>query len=403
MEIHVEDDIETRFPELVADFNQDSDELFDSLLASNNINFTRSRTCIMDDFQFSQSTPQRKRTNSMNSINLTPSRPNSKSKTSLQKGLQKSWSVKVHAKDKNSSLHSKTPLKSISSNTLDCFTPGTIEKRQTTGDFISTPRPSLEKSLFDENNHCSSLSRVTLLKTPTHTPSRSSVKNDKITVNLTENRGKLGSTDIRQECCIQQKHKESLSISGLSPFHNITFRNKTSQKKDQRIVSNCDTNFLDCSDLENENNSLASKFNIVSSCNYSPLLASLMTESPSTRYNLLKTPNTSNYKDLGRLKGSRPNKTPTMDLSCQKPQGSKSLTGVKKLQASIASSKRKSLQLNEKKVDSNRIGLGLSVNKDMSLVDDDDMPCTQPISEIILRGKLPTFYLTLKPCLSNRY
>lgn len=388
MELDVENYIDNRFPDLVANMNQDSDELFDSLLSSNNINFTRSRTCLMDDFQLNHTTPLLKSSMSMTSLNSIPSKL--KSRTSLQNESHDRRSKTM------CSSSSKSPLKPISSNALDRSKPKSVEKCSTT--YFSSQRNQLNQSSesrpspyknslwYDTNDESCNLSKVSFQNTPTHSP-HSNVKYSSFKLDLkeTDNIGEAHTNKRLLKSCLKEKQKEAIIPGSPVPLQYITFRNKSSQKKENCMVSSCNTVGLGVT----EDHSLANKFSFVSACNSSPIPANFTTiESPNPQYDLLKTPvgrrslsflKTPNSRQLKGVARSSNNNTPT--LSCKTPQSSKALTGVKKLQSSI--SKRISLQLPEK----NSVSKRISVNKEMSLVEDDDLPCTQPISEIILRGK----------------
>lgn len=388
MELDVENYIDNRFPVLVANMNQDSDELFDSLLSSNNINFTRSRTCLMDDFQCHHTTPLLKSSTSMTALNSIPSKL--KSRTSLQDESHDRWSKTI------CSSSSKSPLKPISSNALDRFKPRNVEKCSTTCfssqrnqlNQSSETRPSpFKNSLwYDTNDESCNSSKVSLQNTPTHSP-HSNVKYSsfKLDIKETDNIGEAVTNKRLLKSCLKEKQKEAIIPGSPVPLQYITFRNKSSQKKENCMVSSCNSVGLGVT----EDHSLANKFSFVSACNSSPIPANFRTiESPNPQYDLLKTPDgrrsqsflkTPNSRQLKGVARSSNNNTPT--ISCKTPQSSKALTGVKKLQSSI--SKRISLQLPEK----NSVSKRISVNKEMSLVEDDDLPCTQPISEIILRGK----------------
>lgn len=401
MELDVENYIDNRFPDLVANMNQDSDELFDSLLASNNINFTRSRTCFLDDFQLHQTTPSLKSSRSVTSLNSISSK--SKSRTSLQDEskdkLNRSININLQTNKTTCSSSSKPVLKPISSNTIGCFKPGTVEKCSTTcfssqrnqayQSFESRLSPYKNSLQYDTNDESCNLSKVTFHNTPTHSPHSSSVQKyslSKLDSKETENKGEAVTNKRLLKSCLKEKQKEAFVPDSPAPLQYITFRNKSSQKKENCMVTSCLGNVgLGAT----EEQSLASKFSFVSACNSSPIPANFTTiDSPNREYDLLKTPvgrcsqpflKTPNSRQLKGVVRSSNNNTPK--LSCKTPESSKALTGVKKLQSSI--SKRISVQLHEKKSVSKRI----SVNKEMSLVEDDDLPCTQPISEIILRGK----------------
>lgn len=391
----IEDYIENRFHDLVANINQDSDELFDSLLSSNNINFTRSRTCLMDDFQLHQATPLLKSSVSMNPLNSTPSK--SKSRTSLQNDLSINIGLQTNNRPTTCPWSSKTPLKPISSNTLNHFKPRTsIEKCSTTyfssqrnqvyQSSESSPSPCENSLQYNTNDDSHSLSEGTFhTKTPTNSPHGLSVQkysSFKLDTNETDNSGKAVTNGRLLKSCLKEKHKEAIIPGSPAQIQYITFRNKSSQKKVNCMVSSCNTVDLDLTDEQ----SMASKFNFVSACNSSPIPATFKTiKRPNQQYNLLKTPvgrcsqpflKTPNSRQLKEISRSRLSNNNTPTLSCKTPKSSKSLTGVKKLQSSL--SKRLSLQPCEKE---------LTVNKEISFVEDDDLPCTQPISEIILRGK----------------
>lgn len=380
--------IDNRFPDVVANMNQDSDELFDSLLSSNNINFTRSRTCLMDDFQLNHTTPLLKSSMSMTTLNSIPSK--SKSRTSLQNESHDRWSKAI------CSSSFKSPLKLISSNALDGFKPRTVEKYSTTcfssqrnqlnQSSESRPSPYKNSLWYDTNDESCNSSKVSFQNTPTHSP-HSNVKYSlfKLDLKETDNIGEAVTNKRLLKSCLKEKQKEAIIPGSPVPLQYITFRNKSSQKKENCMVLSCNTVGLGVT----EEHSLANKFSFVSACNSSPIPANFTTiESPNPQYDLLKTPvgrrsqsflKTPNSRQLKGVARSSNNNTPT--LSCKTPQSSKALTGVKKLQSSI--SKRISLQLPEK----NSVSKRISVNKEMSLVEDDDLPCTQPISEIILSGK----------------
>lgn len=388
MELDVENYIDNRFADVMANMNQDSDELFDSLLSSNNINFTRSRTCLMDDFQLHHTTPLLKSSMSMTSLNSIPSKL--KSRTSLQNESHDRWSKAI------CSSSFKSPLKPISSNALDGFKPRTVEKCSTTGfssqrnqlnqSSESRPSPYKNSLWYDTNDESCNSSKASFQNTPTHSP-HSNVKYSlfKLDLKETDNIGEVVTNKRLLKSCLKEKQKEAIIPGSPVPLQYITFRNKSSQKKENCMVLSCNTVSLGVT----EEHSLANKFSFVSACNSSPILANFTTiESPNPQYDLLKTPvgrrsqsflKTPNSRQLKGVARSSNNNTPT--LSCKTPQSSKALTGVKKLQSSI--SKRISLQLPEK----NSVSKRISVNKEMSLVEDDDLPCTQPISEIILRGK----------------
>lgn len=390
MELDCENYIDNRFPALVANMNQDSDELFDSLLSSNNINFTRSRTCLMDDFQLHHTTPLLKSSMSMTSLDSIPSKL--KSRTSLQNESHDRLSKTI------CSSSSKSPLKPISSNALDRFKPRNVEKCSTTCfssqrnhlNQSSESRPSPYKNSLwcDTNDESCNSSKVSFQNTPTHSP-HSNVKYSpfKLDIKETDNIGEAVTNKRLLKSCLKEKQKEVVIPGSPVPLQYITFRNKSSQKKENCMVSSCNSVGLGLG--VTEDHSLANKFSFVSACNSSPIPANFRTiESPNPQYDLLKTPvgrrsqsflKTPNSRQLKGVARSSNNNTPT--LSCKTPQSSKALTGVKKLQSSI--SKRISLQLPEK----NSVSKRISVNKEMSLVEDDDLPCTQPISEIILRGK----------------
>lgn len=384
MELDVENYIDNRFPDLVVNMNQDSDELFDSLLSSNNINFTRSRTCLMDDFQLLHTTPLLKSSMSMTSLNSIPSKL--KSRASLQNESHDRWSKTI------CSSSSKSPLKHISSNTLDRFKPRTVEKcsssqrNQLNQSSESRPSPHKNSLWYDTNDESCNLSKVSFQNTPTHSPhSNAKYSSFNLDIKETDNIGEGVTNKRLLKSCLKEKQKEAVIPGSPVPLQYITFRNKSSQKKENCMVSSCNTV---CQGVT-EDNSLANKFSFVSACNSSPIPANFTTiESPNPQYDLLKTPvgrrsqsflKTPNSRQLKGVARSSNNNTPT--LSCKTPQSYKALTGVKKLQSSI--SKRISLQLPEK----NSVSKRISVNKEMSLVEDDDLPCTQPISEIILHGK----------------
>lgn len=397
MELNVDDYIENRLPDLVANMNQDSDELFDSLLSSNNINFTRSRTCFMDDFQLHQATPLLSSSMSMNSLKSTPSK--SKSRTSLPNELQDRRPINIGLPTNNTTclLSSKTPLKSISSNTLDFFKPRTIKNCSTKfsshewnkvyQNSESGHSPYKMSLQYETNDASCNSSKVAFNKTPTRSPHGSSVKKRssvKLYSKVPGSNEKAGTNGRLLKSCLKEKQKEAVIPGTPTTLQYITFRNKSSQKKENPIVLSCNTLVPDLP----EEQSLASKFNLVSACNSSPIPASFLAiESPNKQCNLLKTPvgrcsqpflktpNSRQLKEVLARSSSNNNNTPT--LSCRTPESFKSLTGFKKLQSSI--SKRISLPLHEK--------TSASKHKEMNLVEDDDLPCTQPISEIILRGK----------------
>lgn len=338
MELDVENYIDNRFPDLVANMNQDSDELFDSLLSSNNINFTRSRNCLMDDFQCHHTTPLLISSMSMTSLNSIPSKL--KSRTSLQNESHDRWSKTI------CSSSSKSPLKPISSNTLDRFKPRNVEKCSTTcfssqrnqlnQSSESRPSPFKNSLWYDTNDESCNSSKVSFQNTPTHSP-HSNVKYSsfKLDIKETDNIEEAVTNKRLLKSCLKEKQKEAIIPGSPVPLQYITFRNKSSQKKEncRPMVSSCNSVGLGVT----EDHSLANKFSFVSACNSSPIPASFRTiESPNPQYDLLKTPDgrrsqsflkTPNSRQLKKVARSSNNNTPT--LSCKTPQSSKALTGVK--------------------------------------------------------------------------
>lgn len=312
------------------------DKLFDSSLASNKMNLTESRPrrSLMDDFLLNPAILQNEVSPTINALNLITCISNSRTVEENDSQLQ--WFNNILTKDINSPLSPKIPIRrSISSDTIDRYKPTTIEKRK-----HGTPGLKIQKNqgyqILENSPHFLSLQ-----------------KSSSLALEEADNSGKAEVTDGKQES----------NISVSSPVHKTIFKNEPSQDQKNFLVFDLTT--------ETENNSLASKFPLVSSCHSMPI--PMIYESPRFLKSSKKTPKKIHIK---KEPGINNNITPTP--SCNNWEMNKPRTSVKKEQAARMSARIK-LQLRD-----HPIYPRVYVDKDMKI-----MPLTQSIAEHILCGKLP--------------
>lgn len=317
------------------------DELFDGSLASNKINLTESRPrrSLRDDFLRNLAFLQNEVSPTIHALNLITCCSNYRTVEENDSQLQ--WSNNILTKDINSPLSSKIPIRrSISSDTIDRYKPTTIEKRK-----HGTPGLKFQKNqgyqILENSPHFLSVQ-----------------KSSSLALEGADNSGKAEVTDGKQKSFLERKDS---NISVSSPSHKTIFKNEPSQNQKSCLVLDLTT--------ETENNSLASKFPLVSSCHSMPI--PMIYESHRFLKSSKKTPKKIHIK---KEPGINNNITPTP--SCNKCEMYKPRTSVKK-QASMSA--RIKLQLRD-----HHIYPRVYVDKDMKI-----MPLTQSIAEHILRGKLP--------------
>lgn len=317
------------------------DELFDGSLASNKMNLTgsRPRRSLMNDFLLNPVIPQNEVSPTINALNLITCSSNSR--TIEENDSQMQWSNNILTKDINCPLSSEIPIRrSISSDTIDRYKPTTIEKRK-----HGPPDMKIQKyqgyQILENSPHFLSVQ-----------------KSSSLALEGADNSGKAEVTDGKQKSFLERKES---NISVSSPFHKTIFKNEPSQNQKNCLVFDLTT--------ETENNSLASKFPLVSSCHSMPI--PMVYESHRFLKSSKKTPKKIHIK---KEPGINNNITPTPSYNnCEiyKPRNS-----AKEAQARMSA--RIKLQLQD------HIYPRVYVDKDMKI-----MPLTQSIAEHILRGKLP--------------
>lgn len=327
-------------PELVNLNNPD--ELFDGSLASNKINLTesKSRRSLMDDFLLNPAILQNEVSPTINALNLITWSSNSRTVEENDSQMQRSNNILT--KDINSPLSPKIPIRrSISSDTIDRYKPTTIEKRK-----HGTPGLEIQKNqeyqILENSPHFLSVK-----------------KHSSLALEGADNSEKAEVTDGKHKSFLERKES---NISVSSPFHKTVFKNEPSQNQKNCLVLDLTT--------ETENNSLASRFPLVSSCHSMPI--PMIFESHRFLKSSKKTPKKIHIK---KEPGINNNITPTP--SCNNCGMYKSRTSVKKEQARMSA--RIKLQLRD-----HPIYPRVYVDKHMKI-----MPLTQSIAEHILRGKLP--------------
>lgn len=319
------------------------DELFDGSLASNKMNLTESRPrrSLMDDFLLNPVILHNEVSPTINALNLITCSSNSR--TVEENDSQMQWSNNILTKDINSPLSSKIPIRrSISSDTIDRYKPTTIEKRK-----HGTPGLNIQKNqgyqILENSPHFLSVQ-----------------KSSSLALEGADNSGKAEVTDGKQKIFLERKES---NISVSSSVHKTIFKNEPSQNQKNCLVLDLTT--------ETENNSLASKFPLVSSCHSMPI--PMIYESHRFLKSSKKTPKKIHIK---KEPGINNNITPTP--SCNNCEMYKPRTSsVKKEQARMSA--RIKLQLRD-----HPISPRVYVDKDMKI-----MPLTQSKAEHILRGKLP--------------